>query len=76
MSLIQFHRVLIAAGILFCAGFAAWELRAFLENRELVTLLVSIAFAAAALALGYYLHHLSRFLRLPEQDDDGQKTGR
>lgn len=76
MSLIHFHRVLISAGILFCAGFAAWELRAYLDDRDLVTLLISIAFAAAALALGYYLRHLSRFLRLPERDDDAPRPDR
>ena len=34
MSLLPFHRLLIVVAIIFCAGFAAWELRAFLEGRE------------------------------------------
>lgn len=76
MSLIQFHRVLIAAGILFCAGFAAWELQAFLDDRDPIALLISIGFAAAALALGYYLRHLSRFLRLPGREEDARGPDR
>jgi hypothetical protein len=67
MSLIQFHRVLIATAIVFCGGFAAWELRAYLGNGEILALLLAIGFAAAALALLYYLRHLSRFLRLPDE---------
>lgn len=69
MSLIHFHRVLIATAIIFCGGFAAWELRAYLANGEMLALLLAVAFAAAALGLAYYLRHLSRFLGLPEQGE-------
>lgn len=68
MSLIGFHRFLIAAGILFCGGFAVWQFLAFLDQRSAVSLFMSIAFAVAAVAFGYYLRNLSRFLRLPPDD--------
>lgn len=70
MSLIQFHRVLIATAIVFCGGFAIWEFRAYLADGEMLALLLALAFAAAALVLLYYLRHLSRFLRLPDQAED------
>jgi len=64
MSLISFHRLLIATAILFCGGFAVWELLRFREEPEVATLLIALAFAVAAGTLGYYLRHLSRILRL------------
>lgn len=74
MSLLPFHRLLIAVAIIFCAGFAAWALRAFLEDGRIVDLALSIAFAAATVALGYYLRHLKRFLGLaPPHDTAGSK---
>lgn len=53
--MIPFHRLLISAGIVFCAGFALWSLWRG-------ALLIGIGFLALAAALGYYLRHLSRFL--------------
>lgn len=70
MSLIAFHRLLIAIGILFCGGFALWELFAFWEHGGVLPLLIALAFAAAAALLGYYLRHLSRFLHLAEEGDE------
>ena len=70
MSLISFHRFLIAAAILFCSGFAVWELLAFREQGGVPALLLALAFAAAAAALAYYLRHLSRFLRLPPEREE------
>jgi hypothetical protein len=64
MSLISFHRFLIAIAIVFCAGYAFWELRAFFQHGSVRALLLALIFAAAAAALGYYLRHLSRFLRI------------
>jgi hypothetical protein len=69
MSLIGFHRFLIAAAILFCGGFAIWQFLAFLDQRRAAPFLMAIAFAVAAVAFGYYLRHLSRFLRLPPDQD-------
>lgn len=54
-SLIAFHRVLISAGIVFCVGFAVWI---WLAGH----VVLAVVFAVLALALGYYLKNLSRFL--------------
>lgn len=72
MSLIPFHRFLIATAIVFCAGFAAWELVAFIERGGIVALALALAFGGAAVAFGYYLRHLSRFLNLPAGKEDHQ----
>ncbi len=69
MSLVPFHRLLIVVAILFCAGFAAWELRAFLGDGQFIDLALAIAFAIAAAAFGYYLRHLKRFLGLARPHD-------
>jgi hypothetical protein len=60
--MIGFHRFLIGTAILFCAVFAAWSLNVFRQAGGTLTLLLGLAFAAATLALGYYLRHLERFL--------------
>ena len=67
MSIIGFHRFLISTAILFCAGFAAWEISSFAAGGGTLALLLGIFFALAAGALGYYLANLSRFL-------DGKQT--
>lgn len=61
--MISFHRVLIATAILFCIGFAAWALGIYLGSQRPTMLALSLVFAVFALALGYYLAHLKRFLR-------------
>lgn len=73
MSLIGFHRVLIASAIAFCAGFGAWQLAAFMRGGQAADLLLGIAFGIAAGALTIYLLFLRRVLRLP---DRGRDTGR
>lgn len=65
MSLLAFHRVLIASGIVFCAGFSAWQLYGYRQAGGALDLAVGLGFAAAAGLLGVYLVHLRRFLRLP-----------
>lgn len=67
MSLIGFHRVLIACGILFCAGFSAWELVAFTRSDRLSDLLLGLGFALASGVLTVYLLFLRRILRLPDE---------
>ncbi len=67
MSLISFHRLLIVVAIIFCAGYALWELRSFAGGAGVGSLLIAVAFAVAALGLGYYLRHLRRLLRLQKQ---------
>jgi hypothetical protein len=61
--MIPFHRFLIATAICFCVGFAAWAFVAYRSSASPGELALSVAFAAAALGLGYYLKHLDRFLR-------------
>ena len=62
MSLISFHRVLIVAAILFCAGYAAYELLAFTRDGGNGSLVISGIFFVFAAGLTYYLWHLKRFL--------------
>ena len=62
MSIIGFHRFLIATAILFCAVFAAWEFRVFSTGGGFLALLLGIVFALAAASLAYYLANLTRFL--------------
>ncbi len=67
MSLIGFHRFLIATGIIFCLGFAIWELASYRATGSLWAVVIGISFGLAALGMGYYLRHLNRFLGLPGQ---------
>lgn len=62
MSIIGFHRFLIATAILFCALFAAWEFRIFSADGGFGPLALAVIFALAAAGLTYYLANLSRFL--------------
>lgn len=68
LSLIPFHRFLIATAIVFCLFFAGWEVVAFSRDGGIAALLIGIAFAAAAVLLFVYLVHLRRVLRLPDED--------
>ena len=61
-SLIGFHRVLITAGILFCAGFAGWSFHAAASGNQDSMWLLGAVFAILAIALGVYLWNLSRVL--------------
>ena len=67
MSLIHFHRFLIVCGILFCLGYAGWEVRSFLETGRTGALLLVGAFAILAFLLGTYLWHLNRWLGYEEE---------
>ena len=60
--MIPFHRLLITTAIFFCAGFALWCGWDFRQSRSIGTLAATVAFAAAAVGLTYYLRHLKRFL--------------
>ncbi len=68
LSLISFHRVLIAAAILFCAGYGVYELFASTGDGGNGSLLISISglFFVFAAGLTYYLWHLKRFLGVEE----------
>ena len=76
MSLISFHRLLIAVGIMFCGGYAIWEILRFLSNGGIGSVLLATAFGAAAIALGYYLRHLGRILKLGNGSVSRPKPGR
>ena len=60
--MIVFHRFLIGTAICFCLGFASWSFAGYLTNGGAGALALSISFACAAVALGYYLKNLNRFL--------------
>ncbi|HET7790308.1 MAG TPA: hypothetical protein VFK78_05865 [Gemmatimonadales bacterium] len=60
--MIPFHRILISTAIVFCAGFAVWAFWSWRSTGSALWLVLATAFLLAALALGYYLRHLQRFL--------------
>ena len=60
--MIPFHRLLIATGIAFAAGFALWAFVRFRQTASPLMLILAVTFAVAALGLAYYLRHLRRFL--------------
>ena len=53
-SLVPFHRVLISAGIVFCAGFSWWMFSRYV--------LLGWVFAVLAVLLAVYLWNLRRVL--------------
>lgn len=53
--MIPFHKLLITTAVVFCGGFAVWAVWRG-------ALVLGIAFAVLAVALGYYLSRLKRFL--------------
>ena len=61
MSLVSFHKVLITAAILFCGGFAAWEVNRYATDGSGSPILAAV-FGALAVLLAFYLAHLRRFL--------------
>jgi hypothetical protein len=71
MSLIAFHRFLIAAGILFCFGFAAWEVRAWLGSGDATQLVIAMGFALLGAGLVVYLRRLTRILGLDRMNGEG-----
>ncbi len=62
MSLIGFHKVLIATAILFCAGYAGWEARIYLTGGRTLDAVLAVVFALLAGGLVFYLAHLNRIL--------------
>lgn len=60
--MIIFHRFLIGTAILFCAGFAVWVFTTSRDSGSGSGLALAVVFAVAAIALGYYLKNLNRFL--------------
>ena len=68
MSLVFFHRVLIGSAIVFCAGFAAWQLVRFYRGGSVLDLGLGLLFAVLSGLLLLYLLQLRRVLKLPETD--------
>lgn len=68
MSLINFHRLLITAGIVFCLGFGIWGMMVWDLGGGLGTLILGVVFLVLGLGLGYYLINLRRFLGYEEED--------
>lgn len=62
MSLIPFHRGLISAAIVFCLGYAAWEIIGYARGESGGIPLIGLVFVALGLGLIYYLARLNRFL--------------
>ena len=66
MSLIAFHRFLIAAAILFCLGFGLWELLKARDGGGVGALALALIFTLLGIGLIVYLVHLGRFLGYDE----------
>jgi hypothetical protein len=62
MSLIHFHRFLIATAILFCGGFALREFGAVAGGGGATTFAIGTIFTIFAVGLVVYLINLQRFL--------------
>ena len=62
MLLIVFHRILIGTAIIFGVGFAVWEFLAYRRTGAAENLLIGVGAAIVAVALGYYLKNLRRFV--------------
>lgn len=60
--MIAFHRFLIAAGIVFCFGFAVWELMTWWVGRAPAALMLGAVFLGLGAGLVFYLSRLRRFL--------------
>jgi hypothetical protein len=57
-----FHRFLIGTGIVFCFGFAIWELMTWWVGRTPGALVLGVTFVVLGALLTYYLAHLRRFV--------------
>lgn len=68
MSLIGFHRFLILAAILFCAGYSGYELFGYSRVGDTGSLVQGIVFALLAVGLVVYLVRLNRFLGMENEE--------
>ncbi len=66
MSLLSFHRGLIAAAIVFCLGYGGWELFRVGQPGPGGSMALGSVFILLGLALVYYLLRLNRFLGYDE----------
>ena len=70
MSLIGFHRFLIGTGILFCFGFAGWELVLWSVTRGGGSLAMGVVFVVLGVLLSFYLSRLRSFVGYREEEED------
>lgn len=75
MSLIGFHRVLIGTAIVFCFGFAAWELLTGWVARQPGALVLGVVFLGLGGMLSYYLSRLRRFVGYRDEVAERPLTG-
>lgn len=68
MSLIAFHRFLIASAILFCFGYAAWELVHFWVAGGSGSLALGLVFGVLGVLLTIYLARLRRYVGYREEE--------
>jgi hypothetical protein len=66
MSLIGFHRFLIATAIVFCLGFGLWEFNAVGREGGAVAFVLGTVFTLLGIGMAVYLRHLARFLGYEE----------
>ena len=76
MSLISFHRFLIGSAIVFCFGFAVWELMTWWVGRAPGALLLGATFVVLGAGLVVYLARLRSFLGVDENDQAPTGGGR
>jgi len=62
VSLLSFHRALIAVAILFCLGYGSWELMRLTRPATEGSFILGTLFILLGLGLLYYLTRLNRFL--------------
>ena len=73
MSLIGFHRFLIVTAIVFCFGFAIWELMTWWIGGAPVALILGLTFIGLGGLLVYYLARRQHFLGNEPGEDDGAR---
>lgn len=71
MSLIAFHRFLIASAILFCFGYAAWELVHFWVAGGGGSLALGLVFVVLGVVLCVYLARLRHYVGYREEGGAG-----
>ena len=66
MSLISFHRLLIATAIVFCFGFGLWEFNRVGGEEGALAFVLGVVFTLLGIGMAVYLRHLGRFLGYDE----------
>ena len=69
MALYHFHRVLIAAAILFDFAFSLYAFRRYSETSQTIDLAMAVGSSVVTVALVAYLIYFNRSLRLLPMSD-------